>query len=112
MAREIDESWVEEAIERYRRIEAHQAEFEKALRGVEVTVHSPDGLVEVVVTADGTVKDVMIVGSLAGRTNVDVSRSIRAAVAAAADAAHWARQKLHADTFGDYRPLGRRDDIR
>jgi DNA-binding protein YbaB len=106
MAREIDEAWVEEAIERYRRIEALQAEFDKAMRGVEVTVHSPDGLVEVVVTADGAIRDVTVVGTLQGRTNVDVSRSIQAAVTAANDAARWARQKLRADTFGDYRPLG------
>lgn len=106
MAREIDEAWVEEAIERYRRIEALQAEFDKAVRGVEVSVHSPDGLVEVVVSADGAIRDVTVVGSLQGRTNVDVSRSIRAAVTAAHDAAAWARQKLRADTFGDYRPLG------
>ena len=53
MAREIDEAWIEEAIERYRRIEALRAEFDKAAAAVEVTVHSPDGLVEVVVTAAG-----------------------------------------------------------
>jgi hypothetical protein len=27
-------------------------------------------------------------------------------VAAATDAAAWARRKLHAETFGDYRSLG------
>lgn len=105
MAREIDEAWVEDAIERYRRIEALQAEFDKAMSGVEVTVHSPDGLVEVVVAADGAIRDVAVVGSLHGRTNVEVSRSIQAAVTAAHDAARWARQKLQSDTFGDYRPL-------
>jgi DNA-binding protein YbaB len=106
MAREIDEAWIEDAIERYRRIESAQAEFERALLGVEVTVRSPDDLVEVVVGAGGTIRDVTIVGSLYGRTGEDVSRSVRAAVAAAADAAQWARQKLHAEMFGDYRPLG------
>lgn len=105
MAREIDEAWVEEAIERYRRIEDLQAEFEKAMSGVEVTVHSPDGLVEVVVCADGQIRDVTVVGSLQGRSNVEVSRALKAAVTAAHDAARWARQKLHADVFGDYRPL-------
>ena len=45
------------------------------------------------------------VADWAGRTNHDLSRSIQSAVAAAADAARWARQKLHAETFGDYRPL-------
>ena len=108
MAREIDEAWIEEAIGRFRRIESLQAEFENAVHGVQVTVRSPDDLVEVVVTATGTVRDVTIVGSLQGRTSADVSRSIRSAVAAAADAAEWARRKLHAEMFGDYRPLGER----
>ncbi len=112
MAREIDEAWIEEAVERYSRIEALLAEFEKAVKGVEVTVRSPDGLVEVVVTADGTIKDVVITGQLHGRTNAELSRSVRDAVAAAADAAAWARQKLHADTFGEYRSLASREDSR
>jgi len=102
---EIDEGWIEDAIERYRRIEAVQAEFDKAVRALEVTVHSPDGLVEVVVTADGTIRDVAV-GPLHGQSHIELSRSIRAAVAAAADAATWARQKLHAETFSEYRPLG------
>jgi DNA-binding protein YbaB len=102
---EIDEGWIEDAIERYRRIEAVQAEFDKAVRAIEVTVHSPDGLVEVVVTADGTIRDVAV-GPLHGRSNVELSRSIRAAVVAAADAAKWARQKVHAETFSDYHALG------
>jgi DNA-binding protein YbaB len=105
MAREIDEAWIEEAIERYQRIEARQAEFDKALAGVEVTVHSPDGLVDVVVAADGTIRDVRIHGPVHERSAADLSRSVRAAVTAAADAAAWARQKLHADTFAGYRPL-------
>ena len=106
MAREIDEAFIEAAIERYQRLEALLAQFDKAVSGVEVTVSSPDGLVEVVVTADGTIRDVTITGSLAGRTNAEVSRSVRQAVAAAADAASWARSKLHAETFGEYRSLG------
>ena len=85
MPREIDEAWIEQAIERYRRIEALRGEFDKAARGLEVTVRSPDGLVE--------------------RTNADVSRSLLAAVSAAGDAARWAREKLHAETFGEYAPL-------
>ena len=105
MAREIDEAWIEEAIDRYRRIEARQAEFEKALKGVEVTVQSPDGMVEVLVTADGTIKDVQLHGALHGRTAADLSRSVREAVTAATAAAAWAREKLHADTFAGYRPL-------
>jgi hypothetical protein len=103
--REIDEAWVEEAIERFRRIETLQAEFDRALSGVEVTVHSPDGLVEVRVSADGAIRDVSVVGSLSGRTGAEVSRAIRAAIGAARDAAGWARQKLHAETFGGYPSL-------
>jgi DNA-binding protein YbaB len=105
MAGEIDEAWVEEAIERYRRIEAVRAELDKAVQGLEVTVRSPDELVQVVVGGDGMIRQVAVVGSLTGRTNHDLSRSIESAVAAATDAAQWARQKLHAESFGDYRPL-------
>jgi DNA-binding protein YbaB len=106
VGREIDEAFIEEAVERYRRVDALLAEFEKAVRGVEVTVSSPDGLVEVVVGADGTVRDVTVTGPLTGRTSAQLSRSIRDAVSAAADAASWARAKLHAETFAGYRPLG------
>ena len=109
MAREIDEAWIEEAVERYGRIEALLAEFDKAVKGVEVTVRSPDGLVEVVVTAAGTIRDVVISGPLQGRTSEELSLSVRAAVVAAADAAAWAREKLHADTFGEFRPLAGRE---
>jgi DNA-binding protein YbaB len=106
MAREIDEVWVEEAVERYRRIESSQVEFDKAVRVAEVTVRSADRSVEVVVSASGEIRDITIVGSLRGRTAADLSRSLRQAVTAAADAARWAREKLHAEAFGDYRPLG------
>ncbi len=105
MAREIDEAWIEQAVERYRRIDAMLAEFDKAVRRVEVTVRSPDGLVEVLVTADGTIRDVRINGELQGRGSAELSRSIREAVTAAGDAASWAREKLHAETFNEYRPL-------
>jgi hypothetical protein len=105
MAREIDEAWVEQAVERYRRIESLRAEFDRAVNGVKVSVRSPDGLVEVVVTAAGTIVDVHIGAAMSGRSNVDVSRSVQAAVTAAADAARWAREKLHAETFGAYRSL-------
>jgi DNA-binding protein YbaB len=106
MAREIDEAFIEAAVERYQRLDGLIAQFDKAVQGVEVTVSSPDGLVEVVVTADGTIRDVIVSGPLAGRGNAELSRSVREAVTAAADAAAWARSKLHAETFGDYRPLG------
>jgi DNA-binding protein YbaB len=106
MAREIDEAWIEEAVERYRRIESLRAEFDKAAQALEVTVRSPDGLVEIVVTASGDITDVRVVGDLDGRGNAELSRSIHAAVTAAAGAARWARDKLHAEMFADYRPLG------
>jgi hypothetical protein len=105
MAREIDEAWVEQAIDRYRRIEALRGEFDKAARCLEVTVRSPDGLVEVIVTAAGDVTDVRLQGPLHSRTNADVSRSVLAAVSAAGEAARWAREKLHAETLGEYEPL-------
>jgi DNA-binding protein YbaB len=105
MAREIDEAFIEEAIERYHRIEKLQAQFDQAARGVEVTVRSPDGLVEVLVAADGSIKDIVIGESFQGRTAADLSRAVKAAVAAAADAASWARAKLHQDMFGEFRPL-------
>jgi hypothetical protein len=105
MGREIDEAWVEEAIERYRRIEALQAEFERAVRRAEVTVRSPDGLVELVVTADGTISDLRFLGSLQVRGGAEVARSVQSALAAAQDAARWAREKLRTETFGEYRRL-------
>jgi DNA-binding protein YbaB len=105
MVREIDETFIEEAIERYQRLDARLAEFDKAVRTVEVTVRSPDGTVEVLVAADGTIRDVTVTGSLDGRTSTELSRSIRQAVVAAADAAAWARTTLHAETFNEYRPL-------
>ncbi len=107
MGREIDEAWIEEAIERYQRIEALQADFERALAKVDVTVRSPDGLVEVVVSADGTIRDVVISDSAQGRAPRELSRAVQAAVTAAADAAQWARTKLHQDMFGDYKELNR-----
>src|SRR5262249_9629671 len=120
VGREIDEAFIEEAVERYQRVDALLSDFEKAVRGVEVTVSSPDGLVEVVVGADGTIRDVTITGPIAGRSNAQLSRSIRAAarrhprrpgrggegVAAAPDAAPGAGAKLHGETFGRYRSLG------
>ena len=48
MVREVDEAFIEEAIERYQRISALRTRFEVELARLEVTVSSPDGLVEVV----------------------------------------------------------------
>ena len=61
--------------------------------------------VELIVTADGTVGDVRFLGPLHVRSGPDVARSVRAAIAAADDAARWAREKLHTETFGEYRRL-------
>jgi DNA-binding protein YbaB len=105
VAREVDEAWIEEAIDRYRQAEQRLAEFDKALATIDVTVGSPDGLVEVVVTADGTIRDVVIADAAQGCPPRELSRSVQAAVAAAADAAAWARGKLQQDMFGDYRPV-------
>jgi len=107
MAREIDEVFIEEAIERYQRIDERLASFAKASANMEVTVHSPDGLVSVLVSADGAVRDIEIDDALLASSGADVSRSVRLAVTAAADAAAWARAKLHAETFVDYDPIGR-----
>jgi hypothetical protein len=103
--RDIDETWIETAVERYRRIEGLLGELDRAAERVVVSVRSPDGAVEVVATASGAIRDVRIGGGFAGLSAAQLSRSVREAVTAAADAASWARQKLHADLFGDYRPL-------
>jgi hypothetical protein len=108
MAREIDEAWIDEAIERYRRIDALRAEFEKAVTGHVVSVHSPDDTVEVLVTAAGDITDVRIRGSLQNRSAADLAREVQAVVANATEAARWAREKLHAEIFGTFRSLEER----
>ena len=102
----MDEAWIEEAVDRYRKVERLVAEFDRALATVDVTVRSPDGLVEVVVTADGRIRDVVISDAAAGRSTRELSKAVQAAVTAAADAAAWARTRLHRDMFADYPPLG------
>lgn len=102
----MDEAWIERAIQSYQRMERLIADFDKALAAVDVTVHSPDGLVTVVVGADGVIKEVTIADDASNRSPRELSRSVQAAVAAAADAAGWARQKLHRETFGEFLPLG------
>lgn len=106
MPREIDDAWVEEAIEAYRRIEEKQASFTRSLERLEVTVRSPDDAVEVIIGADGVVKRVTVLGQLASMSNEDLARSILQATSAAHDAARWARRKLHEETFGEYERLG------
>ena len=105
MAREMDEAFIEKAIERYQRLEQLLAEFDKRAAGVEVSVRSPDGLVEVVVTADGTIRDVVIADAAQGRSARELSKAVQSAVVAAADAARWARAKLHQDAFAEFQPL-------
>jgi DNA-binding protein YbaB len=102
MAREIDEAFIDEAVRRYQRIDARLSEFRRASQEMDVTVHSPDGLVKVVVSVAGDIRDVVIDEELLAGSSADVSRSVRLAVTAAADAAEWARAKLHAETFSDY----------
>jgi hypothetical protein len=108
MPREIDEAWIEEAIERYRRLEALRAEFDKAVATHVVSVHSPDDSVEVLVTAAGDITDVRIRGSLQARTASELAHEIQTVVANATEAARWARDKLHDEIFGAFREPGDR----
>ena len=105
----MDESWIEAAIERYERAERLVADFDKALPGVDVTVRSPDGLVEVVVSADGAIRDVVISEAARARPAPELSRVVRETVAAAADAAGWARRRLHQEMFGEFPSLSTRE---
>lgn len=104
MAREIDESWIDEAIDRYRRFDQLRGEFDKAVASHTVSVHSPDGSIEVLVTAAGDIADIQIHGVLAHRNPVEFAREIRAVVTNAAEAARWARDKLHGEVFGKLDP--------
>jgi hypothetical protein len=106
MAPELDEAWIEEAIARHRRVDVLRADFDRAAAAMQVSVRSPDESVEVVVTAAGAVVDVRLHGPLNRRTNGELGRAIRDAVVSAADAARWAREKLHDEVFTEFRPLG------
>lgn len=101
----VDETWIEQAIERYQRLEHLLATFDREVAKVEVTVSSPDGLVQIVVAGDGTVRDVVVNEAAMARPAADLSRSIQAAVIAAADAARWARDRLRSELFGPYPDL-------
>jgi DNA-binding protein YbaB len=105
MAREIDEAWIDEAIERYRGVDALRAEFDKAVAAHVVSVHSPDDTVEVLVTAAGDITDVRIKGSLQNRTAAELAREVQTVVTNATEAARWAREKLHDEIFGAFRSL-------
>jgi len=100
MAREIDEGWIDEAIDRYRRLDQLRAEFDKVVASHSVSVHSPDDTIEVVVTAAGEITEVRITGSLHQRSAAEFAREIQAVVTSAAEAARWARAKLHDEIFG------------
>jgi len=100
MAREIDEGWIDEAIDRYRRLDQLRAEFDKVVASHSVSVHSPDDTIEVIVTAAGEITDVRITGSLHQRSAAEFAREIQAVVTSAAEAARWARAKLHGEIFG------------
>jgi hypothetical protein len=106
MAREIDESWIDEAIDRHRRFEQLRREYDKAVASQLVTVHSPDDSIEIVVTAAGDITDVHLNGSLHHRNPVEFAREIQAVVTNAAEAARWAREKLHGEVFGKLHSLG------
>ena len=108
MAREIDEAWIDEAIDRYRRIDVLRGEYEKAVAAHVVSVHSPDDSVEVLVTAAGEITDVRIRGNLQNRNAADLAREVQAVVTNATEAARWAREKLHHEVFGAFRSLGDR----
>jgi DNA-binding protein YbaB len=103
----VDEAWIEEAIERYQRVERLLADFDKAVGDVEVTVNSPDGLVELVVGGDGVIRAVSISDAAAKRGGAELSRAVAAAISAAADAAAWARERLQQEMFGPYRSLAK-----
>jgi hypothetical protein len=106
MAREIDEAWIDEAVERYRQVDVLRGEFEKAVKAHVVSVHSPDDSVEVLVTAAGDIADVRITGSLHNRTAAELAREVQAVVTNAAEAARWARAKLHDEVYAAFRSLG------
>jgi YbaB/EbfC DNA-binding family protein len=106
VAREIDEAWIDEAIDRYQRIDELRADFDQAVASHVVSVHSPDDSIEIVVSAAGEITDVRIHGPLHQRHPAEFAREIQAVVTNAAQAARWAREKLHGEVFGKLHSLG------
>jgi DNA-binding protein YbaB len=106
MAREIDEAWISEAIERHRRVEALRDDYQRAVESHQVSVHSPDDSIEVTVTASGRIADIRIHGGLQHREATEFARELQAVVASATEAARWAQAKLHDEIFGKLRSLG------
>jgi DNA-binding protein YbaB len=95
MPREIDEAWIEQAVRQRRRLDALRAELAGLAARASVTVRSGDGLVEVVVAADGTFRDVAISdAALRVGGGRELSRTVLAACQDAGVAASWARDKL------------------
>jgi DNA-binding protein YbaB len=100
MSREIDESWIGEAIERYKQFEELQKQYDEAVASHLVSVHSADDSIEVVVTAAGEMNDIRIRGSLQNRNPTEFAHELQQVVAGAAEAARSARDKLHGEFFG------------
>lgn len=106
--REIDETWIEEAVTHYRQLERRRAELADRVAHADVTIRSGDGLVEIVVGADGAFHDVRIAdAALRTLTARDLSRTVLGACQQARTAADWARQKLAEQEFGT-EPFGPR----
>ncbi|GAA2510149.1 YbaB/EbfC family nucleoid-associated protein [Pilimelia columellifera] len=99
---EIDESWLDDALERHRQIEKRQAEFAGAAARLEVTVRSADGWVEVRVTAAGDITGIRFTREARGDK---LASSVLEAVTAAVDGARWARDKLWRDVFSEFPSL-------
>nr|WP_308425678.1 YbaB/EbfC family DNA-binding protein [Pilimelia terevasa] len=101
----MDEAWLEEAAARYRRIGQLRARLDRAAHEIEVTVRSPDELVEVRVTAAGAIVDVCLAAGACARPVTELATSIKVAVGSAIDGAQWARRKIERDLFVDYETL-------
>ena len=98
---EIDETWIEAAVTHYRQLERRQAELAGQVARADVTIRSGDGLVEIVVGADGVFHDVRIAdAALRTLSARELSRTVLGACQQARTAADWARQKLSEQAFG------------
>lgn len=106
MPREIDETFIARAVELYDSIDARQKEFDQAVKKLEVSVRSPDGLVEIVMAGDGTFRNVVISPEAFDEHDPrSLSKAVLAACRAADNATTWASRKLYEETFRDYRSL-------
>ncbi|WP_229783808.1 YbaB/EbfC family nucleoid-associated protein [Pilimelia anulata] len=101
----VDEAWLEEAAARFRRIGRLRERLAGASHEIEVSVRSPDELVEVRVTAAGSIVDVRLAAGACARPAAELAHSIKAAVTSALDGAQWARHKLERDLFAEYESL-------